>query len=66
MAPNSMSDAGPSTSCNSVKTTTITSTTTVVNGNGKGTKFKKFEGSRKFKCPVKLDFKIKLEKIKIY
>ncbi len=34
MAPNSMSDAGPSTSCNSVKTTTIPATT--VNGNGKG------------------------------
>lgn len=35
MAPNSMSDAGPSTSCNSIKTTTSTTTTTIV-ANGKG------------------------------
>lgn len=38
MAPNSMSDVGPSTSCNSVKTTVTTTTTTIVNG--KGTNFK--------------------------
>lgn len=41
MAPNSMSDAGPSTSCNSVKTTTVTTTSTTTVVNGKGTNVKK-------------------------
>lgn len=36
MAPNSMSDVGPSTSCNSLKTTTTTTTTTTIVANGKG------------------------------
>ena len=36
MAPNSMSDAGPSTSCNSIKNTTSTTTTTTIVANGKG------------------------------